>query len=606
MATYFKYAEREADSQVNWAEIGKNMSDMLKEEVRIREEKKAAIDKASRDYGVELANAPQGEHKGMNQWALEYGADASQARLMQDKLLKSGQLKLKDYVVMRQNLTDGTEAAFSLMDEYQTEYQKKMERMKAGQSQDLETWLMAEAEGFSNFSNTKLYINPTDYTLNVGKMVVGEDGVRKMSDNPNDFATINSMRNRIKSSFDKFDVAANVSKFVSGLGEEIETMTELKNKYQRGTITEFLDITDRTNFGEDEGSIQKFEDAERKMINSMLVVDYDVSSILTNNVDFESETGNEYTYTWDEKAAKKNPNLILLKTDPNTDLPVPVFEGANGAKQRQAAFDYLKTQARLMYDKTEKVTVIGASERQQEAQWQFMERANRQTKETVFQSWQDLYTGDDARVQAATDAILGLPEMKEEGLISISRGKYIDPNTGKDAYGVTFKYADPNKNRSIPFTDANLTVKTPDDWFKSGTEVFGKITDSDLNRFGKGSFGTADYEKSIQSKRDYNATPSTAPDTGYDQYVYTEGYIGEDSPDKTVAHLSDKFNKFGFTFQGRSNYGSDYVTVIPKVGEPKEFNIDNQEQLGELQKYLINNGVNKESVSGVGGSWNGN
>jgi len=55
MATYYKYAERSADSQINWAEVGKNMSDMLKEETRIREEKKAAIDAASREFGQTLA-----------------------------------------------------------------------------------------------------------------------------------------------------------------------------------------------------------------------------------------------------------------------------------------------------------------------------------------------------------------------------------------------------------------------------------------------------------------------------------------------------------------------------------------------------------------------
>ena len=40
MATYYKYAERSADSQVNWAEVGKGISDMLADEVKIREEKR--------------------------------------------------------------------------------------------------------------------------------------------------------------------------------------------------------------------------------------------------------------------------------------------------------------------------------------------------------------------------------------------------------------------------------------------------------------------------------------------------------------------------------------------------------------------------------------
>ena len=37
MSTYFKYAERTADSQVNYAEIGKNVSLILSDEVKVRE-----------------------------------------------------------------------------------------------------------------------------------------------------------------------------------------------------------------------------------------------------------------------------------------------------------------------------------------------------------------------------------------------------------------------------------------------------------------------------------------------------------------------------------------------------------------------------------------
>ena len=48
--TYYKFAERSAESQINWAEVGKNVTDMLNTEASIREEKKAAIDEASRQY----------------------------------------------------------------------------------------------------------------------------------------------------------------------------------------------------------------------------------------------------------------------------------------------------------------------------------------------------------------------------------------------------------------------------------------------------------------------------------------------------------------------------------------------------------------------------
>lgn len=57
--TYYKYAEKQADSQVNWFQVGKDLTDMLKKETEIRDQKKAAIDEASRQFGQELENAPQ-------------------------------------------------------------------------------------------------------------------------------------------------------------------------------------------------------------------------------------------------------------------------------------------------------------------------------------------------------------------------------------------------------------------------------------------------------------------------------------------------------------------------------------------------------------------
>jgi len=108
MATYYKYAERDASSQVNWAEITSNMVNSLKEVEAIRESKRQAIDDATAELSTTLSEAPQGEHSGLNEFAMTYANNAQQMRLMQDQLLKSGQLKLKDYNIGRANLTEGT------------------------------------------------------------------------------------------------------------------------------------------------------------------------------------------------------------------------------------------------------------------------------------------------------------------------------------------------------------------------------------------------------------------------------------------------------------------------------------------------------------------
>ena len=367
MATYFGYAEKQADSYINWAAIGKSMSDTLAEEMRIREEKKAAIDNASVEFGQELDKAPQGEHKGMNQWALEYASNAQQARLMQDKLLRSGQLNMKDYMVMRQNVVDGTSQAFDLMKEYQEEYKAKMDAYNKGESSEIEPWLMGEVEGFANFSESSLYINPTTGVVSVGKMVVGEDGVRRMSDNPNDFTTVNSLRNRIKSRYKKFDVQSNVGKYVSKLGNQIRTINDIKNKYQRGTITEILDPTQVENLPADaQGIVKTFAQAENLMLQALIVNANDASSVLLDAVDFVPGTSDAYTPTWSKEEAAADPSKILYQTDPKSGVPAPVLS----EEQRQVAMDYLKTQARLMYDRVEKVQVVGANERPQQQQWQ--------------------------------------------------------------------------------------------------------------------------------------------------------------------------------------------------------------------------------------------
>ena len=49
---YYGYAERQDDSLVNWSEIGKNITDTLKQEQVRREKQKAEIDLKNDRYNV--------------------------------------------------------------------------------------------------------------------------------------------------------------------------------------------------------------------------------------------------------------------------------------------------------------------------------------------------------------------------------------------------------------------------------------------------------------------------------------------------------------------------------------------------------------------------
>ena len=64
----------------------------------------------------------------LNEFALTYANNAQEMRLMQDKLLKSGQLSLKDYNIGRANLTQGTTQLFDLSKKYQdAQHNEKVE-----------------------------------------------------------------------------------------------------------------------------------------------------------------------------------------------------------------------------------------------------------------------------------------------------------------------------------------------------------------------------------------------------------------------------------------------------------------------------------------------
>ena len=114
MATYVNYAERNAADQVDWSAIGSSISKTLLDERDRREKAKKDIADASNADAETLANAPMGQSKGINDFTLEFANNAEQFRLMQNRMLESGRMKLKDYIIGRANLMSGTQQLFNL------------------------------------------------------------------------------------------------------------------------------------------------------------------------------------------------------------------------------------------------------------------------------------------------------------------------------------------------------------------------------------------------------------------------------------------------------------------------------------------------------------
>lgn len=356
--TFYKYAERQADSYVNWADIGKNMSNMLAETNRVREAKKDALDKSTRDFQEKLNNVPQGQDESARRAALDFADNASKFMYMQDKLLKSGQLSLKDYTVSRQNLIDGTEQAFSAMADYQKVFGEKMDLYKQGKSSLGDVLNMSKVEGFGNWAKSGFYINPTNGQVVVAKKdkkVVDGKEIFTMSESPGEIASINEIKGLIQGKWDKYDVETATDAWAKGLGKDIETVNKLGSLTRTGAIISRDDITNRKDIDEDTKQIMyKFLDAENKWISSILVNDYDQASILLDRVGSADVNGEKvpYFFTSDPEVAKTNNAAILQVIDPSTQQASYKF---NEDQEKQSR-EFIRAIARSKYSKETKIT----------------------------------------------------------------------------------------------------------------------------------------------------------------------------------------------------------------------------------------------------------
>lgn len=578
MATYYNYVERDADSQINWAEVGKSMSDMLQNENRVREQKKAAIDAASRDFGKTLANPPQGEHKGLNQWALEYADNASQFMLMQDRLLKSGQMKLKDYTVARQNIVDGTDQAFNLSKIYQDDYKEKMDRYKNLESQDLELFANAQVEGFADFTKSQLYINPTDGTVNVAlkepKIVDGKE-VYVMNAHPDKFATVSALKSQMQARYNRFDSNAWTDIFTKGLGEDLKSIqSKVASLSKTGEITSTADITSRKDIDPDTKKVMfEFINAENQMINSAFAVPYNRSSVLTNGQKF-APNGKQYTFTYDEADAKANPEKILLRKDPKSNQPVPEFS----ADQIKVSNEFMRNEARAKYDYKQEIKTtpqIQLQERRAPTSGE-MDQSNKLQEAKNF-------------AQNLAFATTGTPVQIDTAL------KYLSQKTGKlverTPNGITVSNTDGSGKSTFGFTkDGNFT--NPKAFGRSIVGAFSTGLPEDMIIKNYDSFVEG---KPLETKTAGTGFEATAkpidPITLYGQYIDkvipSNSKLSTKSKGAYSSYLNNKLSGLGVTFKTSSiPFTDDIYIVNDNKEESPKFDITKPGTLDAIKQWI--------------------
>ena len=489
-ATYFKYAERDADAQINWAEVGKGLSDMLAETNRVREEKKAAIDEATRQFQNELLNAPQGQNQDINNFTNKFAHNMMEQMRIDEQLLKSGRMPLQKYTLRRQNYVDGTNQLFELSKLYQDEFSKKMQGVNSGELQAINIFNMGMVEGYADFNNSEAIIDSMgDGRVNLGlyetKIIDGKP-VKVLSKN---LAPVNVIRGKILQNVPTFKVEQATDATVKGFGSRKDVLYQAATLAGAGSIAELMgpDFLATKKDPTTQKIVNDMNQAIDDQIGSYFANPYNLTSVLTQNTGKYSSD----SFTFDKDEAAKDASKILVKVDPNTNMTTIDPDAPNYEAQYNEAKDWVRTNILSKIDQERTIKTTAQVQRQDEPESTRKAREGAKAAESAAGAWNQLYTGATAaEKKAAAEILLGTPMAQEAGLLEINLQE-----NGK----IKLVYTDPIKNRTIDYIDESNNPISLRDFSALGVELHGVVDRDKAVKAGGGgtSFGKTDTSKVV-------------------------------------------------------------------------------------------------------------
>lgn len=479
--SYYKYAERDASAEVNWAQIGQNLTQTLQDEVKVREEKKAAIDAATREYDNTLNTAPQGEFQDGNKFTNDYVATQQKTRMMDDQLLKSGQMDLKTYTMRRQNGVDGTNQLFDLQKQFQSVYSERMAGILSGELTAQNSFELSQVQGFGDFSKSQAMINSVDGRVNIGMTEMGADGIKRII--PNSAIPVNVLKGKIQTALASFKADDATKALVDAQGERVLALFQAGSLSGAGSITELTGIDTIEKFGN-----QKWTEAAKEMnkaiansVGAMLANPRNLPSLLTGQVGGYS--GESFTY--DKNVAAKDSTKILLKASMDGSPGVMDENGPNYAAQKKQAEEWLTTSIKSQMDAKVGKSATAQAQESAEAKERAAAKYRPKTKddnedENAAGAWNQLYTGKTPEEKkAAAEILLGTPNAIKAKLQSIDLTSV--PGS------VVLKYEDSSKNRTISMKGNSLF-----DFSSQGVELHGVVDRKKAYAAGGGGKGYGD------------------------------------------------------------------------------------------------------------------
>ena len=317
---YKVYAERDVDkSQVNWADAAKTITTDLKKIREDRANTRSQIETDTQKTLKELRTLDPVDNQQLGELALRGSDQSASYLMMQNDLLKSGEINPTDYMVGLQNQKDQWSNFSGAVKNWNAADLKARERLEAGESSAAEWWLNEQNEAFGNLENVSTFVDPQTGDMSV--IELDENGQIPLLPNGepdrSKYVNVNSMNVRINDQINKIDLNLDIapdvdlmagfidSKWAPGAyGSRVEQIEDARNApgYQKYLT----------------GIVDKYTANPRQTL-----------SILADNVG-----GYDYTRNPDEQGG----NMILMEPDAR-GLMQPVLT----EEQERIAKEYIRT-----------------------------------------------------------------------------------------------------------------------------------------------------------------------------------------------------------------------------------------------------------------------
>jgi len=563
MAEYYKYVARDADSQINYAELGQQAVGELQNWYNTREEKKEAYKQAARESVNNLMDAPQGKDQNANDFISKYAQKMIDQKMVDKNLFERGLINEKDYTLRMQNQMDGTKRLFNLQKLYQQEFETTMQGINDKKLQRSFTISnQSDVEGAANFNNSEAFINPDDGSVSVGLMenkVIDGKIVRVL--NPNTTATTAVWSGKILQKPAYFDVNSKTTDFVKNLGDLKTAMYSAASTARAGTITELTGAEFlKTNIKDPatKAIVENFNDAVNLEVDSYFAGNtLNVASILGD------ETGkyNFKSFTFDRELADKDPTKILKMIDPVTQMPILDETGKHYQAQLAEAKAFVKTQILGKLDNEKKISATSQMQAQYAPEYISRKKDEDKAADNATNMLGKLWYGDNNQAGSAVDFFKGFKNDKGEVLFK---------DIIRDKTGITVVLAN-GTSEKISFLDKDNKPRTQEDFIASAGPLLA---------------GQFDVSKSLQrgaySKNAKFNSGSTARATTVERFKTTPDIVSLASQDAVSSIESslpsgftaeDTGDSFAFSEGARNQVtvtgptGKKYIVKTKKSGD---------------------------------------